>query len=98
MNLEQKTEKYTQQSVWEDKEFLKLEENQDVFNKETSLKEIETELLRLDHHDFHKNFNTYKGPNSSELTIMKSGNSNPKSFHVEKTVISDTAKSTEILE
>jgi hypothetical protein len=66
-------------------EFLVLKENQDVFNQEFSLKEIETELLRLDQYHFHVNFNTYKGPQMGEMDMSQ--DRIKKKVKIDKTVL-----------
>jgi hypothetical protein len=52
-------------------EFLVFKEDQDILNKDISQKEIETELLRVDQYHFLINLNTYKGPHSNEMFMIK---------------------------
>ena len=65
-------------------EFYCFKQDNDVLNSAISVKEIEAELLRLDHYNFQVSFNNYKGPNSSELLLIKDGQKNIK---VERKII-----------
>ena len=67
-------------------DYYLLKEEQDIFNKETSLKDIETELLRLDQYHFNIEFNNYKGPNyGGEMTMIK--DTTKKLVKVDKDII-----------
>lgn len=55
-----------------------------MLNGELVHKEVETELLRLDHYNFQVSFNNYKGPQTSELVLVKDGQ---KSIKVDKKII-----------
>lgn len=65
-------------------EFYVFKENHDIMNKEMSQKEIETELLRLEHFNFQISFNNYKGPMHTNLELLKDNN---KSVKVEKNIL-----------
>lgn len=70
-------------------DFYLLKEECNVFNQEISMKEIETELLRLDHNHFSIDFNSYKAPQTNgELTIIKDGGK--KVLKVDKGVLQST--------
>jgi len=64
-----------------------INEKRDILNNEVSWGEIETELLRLDQYNFYIGFSNYKGPQATELQLMKERINKP--INVKRTIISD---------
>jgi hypothetical protein len=52
-------------------DFYVIKGEQNVLNSEVSMKDIETELLRLDQYHFNIQFSNYKHPSSHELGLIK---------------------------